>query len=537
MPPVERDPPGRKPPRDGRYAWYVLSVLFLVYVVNFLDRQLLSILAQDIKHALAISDAQIGFLYGTAFAVFYALFGIPLGRLADCWNRVRLIALGLGLWSAMTTVSGLATGYTHLTLARMGVGIGEASASPAAYSLIGDYFSRERRGMALAIYTAGLFFGAGLALPLGGWVSESWTRHFVAGTAPFGLEGWQVAFLAMGLPGLLLALWVSTLHEPVRGANPRGPDGVNTMEALRTFAEEVASILPPLTLWSVSRFRGGLRANLILLASISVLTAALVLVTGDSMQWCALGVGVYAIASWLQKLKATDYPAYTLICRTPALLYAMGAFACLAFASYSLAFWSAPYAMRTFGLPGDTVGLILGLPAGLATALGVVLGGPLSDFLRKRSSRGRVLGCMVSVILPPPLICIGLASSDLRLFCVVWPLVMLTLNIYSASISACIQDCLLPRMRATGAAVSFLSAALGLATGPYAIGRISVATDSLVSGMLSILVVFPIALLLLWRASRTITIAESTHEARAAAAGERAVHDLTPGRPIAAGAN
>src|SRR4051794_7209907 len=125
--------------RIGAYGWYALIVLVLVYAINFVDRQIISILAQDIKRDLRLDDSQIGFLYGTAFAVFYALFGIPLGRLADSWYRGRLIAMGLALWSGMTAMSGFATSYGMLSCARIGVGIGEASASPAAYSMISDY--------------------------------------------------------------------------------------------------------------------------------------------------------------------------------------------------------------------------------------------------------------------------------------------------------------------------------------------------------------------------------------------------------------
>src|SRR5215470_13391913 len=118
---------------SSRYPSYVLAVLVVVYVFNFLDRQILSILAERIRADLGVSDAQLGFLYGTAFAVFYALFGIPLGRLADVWDRRRLIAIGLAVWSAMTASSGLARGFAQLTAARIGVGVGEASASPAAF--------------------------------------------------------------------------------------------------------------------------------------------------------------------------------------------------------------------------------------------------------------------------------------------------------------------------------------------------------------------------------------------------------------------
>ena len=123
-------PKSQHPVRVGPYAWYALSVLVLVYSLNFIDRQILSILAEDIKKDLGLEDAEIGFLYGTAFAVFYALFGIPLGRLADSWYRGRLMAMGLTLWSSMTALSGFAGSLGTLAVARIGVGIGEASASP-----------------------------------------------------------------------------------------------------------------------------------------------------------------------------------------------------------------------------------------------------------------------------------------------------------------------------------------------------------------------------------------------------------------------
>src|SRR5205085_9322988 len=158
------------PSRISTYAWYALFVLFLVYVINFVDRQIISILAPYISHDLHVGDDDIGFLYGTAFAVFYALFGIPLGRLADSWYRGRLIGIGLGLWSTMTALSGFATSFGMLAFARIGVGIGEASASPAAYSMISDYFPKERRATALSIYSSSLYIGGALSLPIGGFI-------------------------------------------------------------------------------------------------------------------------------------------------------------------------------------------------------------------------------------------------------------------------------------------------------------------------------------------------------------------------------
>ncbi len=195
------NPPPQGPERSPeqqheRSARYVLGVLVIVYILNFLDRQILSILAERIKADLGVSDAQMGYLYGTAFAVFFALFGIPLGRLADVWSRTRLIAWGLAAWSTMTTLSGFARNFTHLALARVGVGIGEASASPAAYSLLADYFPKARRATALAIYSSGIYLGSGegqldynnlLASNPAGWKAETrtvdggaWARHALA---------------------------------------------------------------------------------------------------------------------------------------------------------------------------------------------------------------------------------------------------------------------------------------------------------------------------------------------------------------------
>ncbi|MCA9712998.1 MAG: MFS transporter, partial [Myxococcales bacterium] len=124
-------------------------MLMSVYALNFIDRQLITILAPDLKRDLGISDSDFGFLYGTAFGVFYAVFGIPLGKLSDHWSRVRLLAIGLTLWSAMTALSGLAKSFAQLGAARIGVGVGEATASPCAYSLISDYFPPQRRATAI----------------------------------------------------------------------------------------------------------------------------------------------------------------------------------------------------------------------------------------------------------------------------------------------------------------------------------------------------------------------------------------------------
>ena len=233
--------------RATGYSWYVLCVLVVVYILNFIDRQVVSILAVDIKADLHLNDSDMGFLGGAAFAVFYALFGVPLGRLADNWNRVRQLSTGLALWSFMTALSGFATNQLSLTFARMGVGVGEATASPTAYSLISDYFPKRQRATALAIYSSGLYLGGGVSLLIGATVVAAWNRAYPGG-GPFGLVGWQAAFLAVGFPGLVVALWVATLREPLREGGSTG-----SPRPFREFLVDLSGIVPPFTLFGAWR--------------------------------------------------------------------------------------------------------------------------------------------------------------------------------------------------------------------------------------------------------------------------------------------
>jgi predicted MFS family arabinose efflux permease len=186
------------------YRRYVLGLLLLVYVFNFVDRQILSVLLEPIKREFSLSDTQLGLLGGIAFALFYSIVGFPMAWLADRFNRRNIIAVALGLWSAMTAVCGLATGFPSLFLARVGVGIGEAGGMPPSYSLISDYFPPERRGTALAVFGMGIPLGVLTGFLLGGWVNEFF--------------GWRAAFRVVGIPGIIVALVVGlTLREPPRG--------------------------------------------------------------------------------------------------------------------------------------------------------------------------------------------------------------------------------------------------------------------------------------------------------------------------------
>lgn len=197
---------------SNRYRNYVLFMLTMAYVFNFIDRQILVILQESIKLDLNLSDTQLGLLSGFTFAIFYVTMGIPIARLADRSNRKNIIAISLSVWSAMTAVSGTALNFVQLLLARIGVGVGEAGASPPAHAMISDYFKPEKRATALSIYSTGIYIGIIVGYPLGGWLDT--------------MYGWRVALYSLGLPGILFALiFYFTVKEPKRGVFDRKPAG------------------------------------------------------------------------------------------------------------------------------------------------------------------------------------------------------------------------------------------------------------------------------------------------------------------------
>jgi len=506
------------------YANYMLGVLVLVYVFNFLDRQIVSILAERIKHDLGVGDGEIGFLYGTAFAVFYAVFGIPLGRLADVWDRRRLVAVGLGFWSVMTALSGLARSFTHLAVVRVGVGIGEASASPSAFSLLSDLFPASRRATVLAIYSSGIYLGAGLGLFIGGLVVDRWDLAWAAADPPLGLRGWQVAFLVVGLPGLLLALWVATLREPVRGALD-GIEAAPEPSPWREFARELRAVVPPFTLAHLIAEHAGPRAVATNVASavlIAAGAAALSWLIGTPAQWIALGVGFYAAISWAQALALRDRPAFALILRTPTLRDANLGFSFLAFTGYGIGFWLAPFLIRVHGVSEAEVGLVLGGTSALAGWLGVTFGGVLADRWRATHADGRLRVGMVTALAPLPLALALLFTERTWLVYVLSFPLSLTTALWIGPGASTVQDMVLPRMRASASAAYLLVITfVGLALGPYTIGRISVALGDLRLAMALGLVANLAGAFFLWRAMRTLERDQASMVHRARELGER----------------
>lgn len=534
----------QKPAAEGSvpaYSWYALSVLVLVYVLNFIDRQILSILANDIKADLGVDDSYLGFLYGTAFAIFYALFGIPLGKLADSWKRVRLMTLGLTLWSAMTAASGFARDSATLTVARIGVGVGEATASPSAYSLISDWFPTRLRATALAIYSSGLYIGGGVSLLIGGVIVDQWNAAYPDGGA-LGLAGWQVAFIAVGLPGLLLALWVLTLKEPVRGAI----DGLEAPENPRPFHGffvELFTVIPPFTFIGAAR-RGAvaLVINILVFVGALVVAASITaaLDSGEGMivrsigsiigidlpavtdQWFLLAVGYYAVFCWATALRLRDYPTFALTWGSPAFLCTILGYGTVAFMAYSASYWGAPYAERVFDVSKGELGFWLGGGGAMGGFLGVILGGRMADYLYLRTSAGRIWVVLFGLLSPIPFAIVQYTTSSFELFIVL----NIVVGAFAASAlgaaAASSQALVLPRMRGMATATFFLATTLvGLALGPYTAGYVSALNDGNLSiGVLSTLWITPLGLLFLVGALRLVPKANATVVERARAAGE-----------------
>ena len=210
------------------YAWFVVAILMIAYVFSFVDRQILNLLVGPIRRDLGINDTQMSLLMGFSFAIFYTIMGIPLGRLADSKSRRGLIAAGVVVWSVMTALCGTAKHYWQFFLFRIGVGVGEAALSPAAYSMIADYFPPEKRATAISVYSMGIYLGAGMAFLLGGLVIQFVSAQGAIDLPIVGMtHPWQLVFFVIGGAGVVFSLAFLLVREPVRaGVTAGGGKGV-----------------------------------------------------------------------------------------------------------------------------------------------------------------------------------------------------------------------------------------------------------------------------------------------------------------------
>ena len=528
----------------GRYAWYVLGLATLVCAFSLLDRQIFTIVAGDLKAHLKLSNAEVGLLYGTVFAIFYALFGIPLGRLADSWNRSKLLALGVAGWSLMTILSGLAGGFGLLALARSGVAVGEAVSNPATCSLLSDWFPKHRRATVLAIYSCGVSIGLGGSLAIGGLVLDAWKAAYPGGVGAFGLHGWQAALLVIGFPGFGLAAWLATLREPPRGLS----DGVIEPDPPHPFATAGAELLAILPLTSFLRLRQ-LRARpgeyvaaaawLIAIAGAVVLltrfTSALVpagklpavfslgrfAVTSHALQWATVGLGAAVTIAWIQSLKLSDRPTYSLLWATPTVVALTCASALFMTINYGLMSWSAFYAIGRFHAQPGEVGVTFGAIAALVGIAGTFLGGWLADVALRFSQRARLWVSLFAMVTPWPLVHLVYRADTLKGFYLLFPLLSLVTTMWLPGVMTTCQDLVLPRMRGAAAAAFNLSVTMvGLGLGPFLVGLISDRTGSLATGVLSIYWLSPLVWVCMAVALIGLPKAEATRLDRARAAGE-----------------
>ncbi len=377
--------PGPFPGHGTRpYRAYVLGALLVVYTFNFIDRVLVGVLNEPIKNAFNLSDAQMGWLGGPAFAILYTFLGIPIARLAERFNRVTIISVAVAVWSGMTAVCGLAGNYWQLLLARIGVSVGEAGCSPPAHSLISDYFPLNRRASALSIYALGIPLGSLFAAVAGGYIAEE--------------IGWRQAFLLLGLPGVVIAvIFKLTVREPPRYSAAEAPKETVTFgEALRTMAAKRSF-----------------------------------------------------------------------------LFIAMGG-ALTSFVGYGIGQFLSSFFIRTHELSLTEAGLIFGVLAGVASAIGTLAGGWIADRIGDRDKRWFCWISAAGVAVAAPIYALGLSVESLSLAVVLIAVPSVLNSLWLGPTFATTQNLAPPHMRATASALLlFLLNIIGYGGGPVAVGYLS----------------------------------------------------------------
>lgn len=517
-------PPG--PVRHiARGGWYALALVGLTNAMSLLDRQILAILAPAIKHDLGVGDAEMGLLFGTVFALFYALFSLPVGRLADGWLRGRLLALSILFWSLATALAGMTSSFAMLAASRLCVGIGEAATQPAGTSLIYDYWPRHRRGFVMAVMASAIAIGLGGSLVLGGLAAQMWSTAFAPGTAPFGLRGWQFAFLVAAAPGFVLAVFLWRLREPERGVM----DGIPTPPDPHPFRASLAllgTVTPGVHWIAMIRRRAGLRSLAINLGALAVIAAGMVVLARVGMaqsprpplgfgmvrvdphvlQWLVIGLGLFVLVNLLQGVRISDPQAFRVIAGSPTLIMAIAVGTLQCAINYGMMAFNPSFLIRTYHLSLADTALQFGLLSAATGIAGPLVWGVLSDRLHLRfPAGGRAMVALLSMGVSPLLSFWVYNAPTPGAFYLRFVVYSLLLTGWMPPLYAILYDQVLPRMRGLTASLYLLvMTILGMGIGPYAVGLISDATGDLRNAMLSINVVaVPIVILLLVIARRS----------------------------------
>ncbi len=376
---------GARPLYSNGYKAAVLGLLLAAYTFNFIDRTIIATIGQAIKVDLKLTDTQLGLLGGLYFALLYTILGIPIARLAERWNRVTIISLSLVIWSGFTALCGSAASFGQLALYRFGVGVGEAGCSPPSHSLISDYYEPKKRASALSIYSFGIPLGTMIGAVAGGWLAQ----HF----------SWRVAFVIVGLPGLILALIVKlVVKEP-----PRGHSEI-VERPLEAEALVVEPAKPPFSLatefaeiWAVTKVLFGKWPVLHMM----------------------LGVTIASFGS-----------------------YGSGAFV-------------PPYFVRAFHLGLAQVGLIVGVIGGFSAGVGTLVGGFLTDWAGKKSARWYALTPAIGLLIATPIYIAAYLQTDWKMTALILLVPGIFHYTYLAPTFAVVQNSVEPRRRATATALLF----------------------------------------------------------------------------------
>lgn len=377
---------GDRPLYSSGYKAAVLGLLLATYTFNFIDRTIIATIGQAIKVDLKLTDTQLGLLGGLYFALLYTILGIPIARLAERYNRVTIISVSLVIWSGFTALCGAATSFAQLALFRFGVGVGEAGCSPPSHSLISDYFEPKKRASALSIYSFGIPLGTMFGAVAGGWLAQEFS--------------WRVAFVIVGLPGILLALLVKLLvKEPPRGHS----------EIVERPIEAEDLVIEPT---AKPRFSLG--------QEVSELWAVTKILFGKwPVLHMVLGVTIASFGS-----------------------YGSGAFA-------------PPYFVRTYGLGLAQVGLIVGLIGGFSAGVGTLVGGFLSDWAGKKSARWYALTPAIGLLICTPIYIVAYLQTSWQATALILLIPGIFHYTYLAPTFGVVQNSVEPRRRATATALLF----------------------------------------------------------------------------------